>query len=54
MPRRSGRKGKEEGQTMLAGDAQGSKGMAGAIDHAQSRLESILREAKTAGAENAA
>jgi hypothetical protein len=39
---------------MLAGDAQGSKGMAGAIDHAQSILESVLREAPTAGAESAA
>ena len=39
---------------MLVGDAQGSKGMAEAIDHAQSILESVLREAKTAGAENAA
>jgi hypothetical protein len=54
MPRRSGKKGKEEGQTMLVGDAQGSKGMAEAIDNAQSILESVLREAKTAGAENAA
>ena len=54
MPRRSGKKGKEEGQTMLVGDAQGSKGMAEAIDHAQSILECVLREAKTAGAENAA
>jgi hypothetical protein len=39
---------------MLVGDARGSKGMAEAIDHAQSILESVLREAKTAGAENAA
>ena len=39
---------------MLVGDAQGSKGMAEAIDHAQSILESVLREAKPAGAENAA
>jgi hypothetical protein len=39
---------------MLVGDARGSMGMAEAIDHAQSILESVLREAKTAGAENAA
>jgi len=39
---------------MLAGVAQGSKGMAGAIDHAQSILESVLEEAPTAGAESAA
>jgi len=38
----------------LVGDAQGSKGMAEAIDHAQSILESVLREAKTAGADNIA
>ena len=48
------REGKKESQAKVAGDAQGSKGMAEAIDHAQSILESVLREAKTAGAENAA
>lgn len=42
--RRSGRKG--ESQTILAGDAQGSKGMAEAIDYAQSILESVLRETR--------
>jgi hypothetical protein len=31
---------------MLAGDAKGSKGMAGAIDYAQSILGSVLREAR--------
>ena len=39
---------------MLVGDAQGSKGMAEAIDHAQSILESVLQEAPAAGAKSAA
>jgi SRSO17 transposase len=47
-------RGKKEGQAMLAGDAQGSKGMAGALRNAQSILESVLREAPTAGAKSAA
>jgi hypothetical protein len=38
-------RGKKERQAKLAGDAQGSKGMAGALRNAQSILESILREA---------
>ena len=53
-PLDSAGRGKKESQAMLAGDAQGSKGVAGAVDHAESILESVLREAKTAGAENAA
>jgi hypothetical protein len=48
------REGKKESQAKLAGDAQGSKGMAGALRNAQSILESILREAPTAGAKSAA
>jgi hypothetical protein len=47
-------RGKKESQAMLAGDAQGSKGMAGALRNAQSILESILREAPTAGDKSAA
>ena len=47
-------RGKKESQAMLATDAQGSKGVAGALCHAQSILESVLREAPTAGARSAA
>jgi hypothetical protein len=47
-------RGKKESQAMLAGDAQGSKGVAGAVDHAQSILEGVLREAPAQGARSAA
>jgi len=53
-PRRSCRKGKKESQAVLARDAKGNKGMAGAIDYAQSIVEIVLREAPTTGAESAA
>jgi hypothetical protein len=46
-------RGKKESQAMLAGDLEGSKGRAGAIDHAQSILESVLQEAPTTGAKSA-
>jgi DDE superfamily endonuclease len=47
-------RGKKESQPMLAADAQGSKGVAGALCHAQSILEGVLREAPTTGARSAA
>src|SRR5215210_412332 len=47
-------RGKKEDQAVLAGDAQGGKGMAGALCHAQSILESVLRDAPASGARSAA
>jgi hypothetical protein len=47
-------RGKKESRAMLAGDFEGSKGVAGAMDHAQSILESVLQEAPAAGAKSAA
>jgi hypothetical protein len=47
-------RGKKESRAMLAGDFEGSKGVAGAMDHAQSILESVLHEAPAAGAKSAA
>jgi SRSO17 transposase len=47
-------RGKKESRAMLAGDIEGSKGVAGAMDHAQSILESVLQEAPAAGTKSAA
>ena len=47
-------RGKKESRAMLAGDFEGSKGVAGAMDHAQSILESVLQEAPAAGTKSAA
>lgn len=47
-------RGKKGSRAMLAGDAQGSKGVVGALHNAQSILEGVLREAPTAGARSAA
>jgi SRSO17 transposase len=47
-------RGKKESPAMLAGDLEGSKGLAGALHNAQSILEGVLREAPTAGAKSAA
>jgi len=47
-------RGKKEAQGILAGDAQGSKGVVGAVDHAEAILEGILRDAPTTGAKSAA
>jgi hypothetical protein len=47
-------RGKKEIRAMLATDAQGSKGVAGAMDHAQSILEGVLRDAPASGAKSAA
>jgi SRSO17 transposase len=47
-------RGKKESRAMLAGDAQGSKGVVGALHNAQSILEGVLRQAPTAGARSAA
>jgi hypothetical protein len=47
-------RGKKESQGMLAGGFEGGKGVAGALCHAQSILEGVLREAPAAGAKSAA
>jgi SRSO17 transposase len=47
-------RGKKESRAVLARDAQGSKGVVGALRNAQSILEGVLREAPTAGARSAA
>jgi hypothetical protein len=47
-------RGKKESRAVLAGDAQDSKGVAGAMDHAQSILEGVLRDAPAKGARSAA
>ncbi len=44
----------KKAQGILAGDAQGSKGVVGAVDHAEAILEGILRDAPTTGAKSAA
>ncbi|MDQ5827878.1 MAG: IS701 family transposase [Chloroflexota bacterium] len=44
----------KKAQGILAGDAQGSKGLVGAVDHAEAILEGILRDAPTTGAKSAA
>jgi hypothetical protein len=47
-------RGKNEVADILATDAQGSKGMVGALHNAQSILEGVLREAPTTAARSAA
>jgi hypothetical protein len=47
-------RGKKERQAMLATDLEGGKGVAGALRHARSILEGVLREAPTTGARIAA
>jgi len=47
-------RGKKEAQGILAGDAQSSKGVVGAVDHAEAILEGIFRDAPTTGAKRAA
>ena len=47
-------RGKKEAQGILAGDAQGGKGVVGALRNAQSILEGVLREAPTTEAKSAA
>jgi hypothetical protein len=47
-------RGKKEDQAVLAGDLEGGKGVAGALCHAQSILESVLRDAPASGARSAA
>jgi hypothetical protein len=47
-------RGKNEDQAVLAGDLEGGKGVAGALCHAQSILESVLRDAPASGARSAA
>jgi hypothetical protein len=53
LPADSEGRGKKA-QDILAGDAQGSKGVVGALDHAEAILEGILRDAPTTGAKSAA
>jgi SRSO17 transposase len=50
----SGGRGKKATPSILAADAEGSKGVVGALLNAVAILEGILREAPTAGAESAA
>jgi hypothetical protein len=47
-------RGKKEPQSILAGDAQGRKGVVGAVDHAQEILEGVHRDAPTTSAKSAA
>jgi hypothetical protein len=47
-------RGKKEIRAMLAGDFEGSKGVAGALHNAQSILEGVLRDAPAKGAKSAA
>ena len=47
-------RGKKEARGVLAGGAQGGKGVVGAVDHAGSILEGVLRDAPAAGAKSAA
>jgi hypothetical protein len=47
-------RGKKEARGILAGDAQGSKGVVRAVDHAEAILEGILREAPTTATKSAA
>jgi SRSO17 transposase len=47
-------RGKKESQAMLAGGFKGGKRVAGAVDHAESILEGVLREAPAARAKSAA
>ena len=56
-PAESAGRGKKEapaGMLLLAGDIEGSKGLAGALCHAQRILESVLGDAPTAGTKSAA
>ena len=56
-PAESAGRGKKEapaGMLLLAGDIEGSKGLAGALCHAQKILESVLGDAPTAGTKSAA
>ncbi len=50
----SGGRGKKEARGILAGDAQGSKGVVGAMDHAVAILEGVLRDAPAQGAKSTA
>jgi DDE superfamily endonuclease len=47
-------RGKKEEQAVLAGDLEGGKGVARALCHAQSILESVFRDAPASGARSAA
>jgi hypothetical protein len=49
-----GREKKEVQEGILAGDFEGAKGVAGAVDHAEAILEGILRDAPTTTAKSAA
>ena len=47
-------RGEKEALGILAGDLEGGKGVAGAVDHAEAILEGILRDAPTTTAKSAA
>jgi hypothetical protein len=47
-------RGEKEAPGILAGGFEGSKGVVGAVDHAEAILEGILRDAPTTGAKSAA
>ena len=53
LPRPNRRKG-EAARGFLAGRAEGGEGVVGAVDHAETILESVLRDAPAAGAKSAA
>jgi hypothetical protein len=50
----AGRGEKEAAPGILAGDLEGGKGVAGALDHAEAILEGVLRDAPTSGAKSVA
>ena len=52
--RQFGGKGGNEAPGILAGDTQGSKGMAGALGNAVAILEGVLRDAPAIGAKSVA
>jgi len=54
LPAKWAGRGKKEARGLLAGDLEGGKGVVGAVDHAESILEGVLREAPTSGTRSAA
>lgn len=47
-------RGEKKAQSILAGDLEGGEGVVGAVDHAESILEGVLRDAPASGAKSAA
>jgi hypothetical protein len=54
IPSESAGRGKKAARGLLAGSAEGGEGVVGAVDHAETLLESVLRDAPAAGAKSAA